>query len=185
MFTFANFITITRLFFSFLFFYYIELFSKTSNFQDWLLGFFYYLIALLTDYLDGLIARTFKQTSIFGSYLDPICDKILIVGSLWISFLYFNLPFWFLLTYLFREENLIFYIFWLYKKNYKSLKPNNFGKVNMILIPIMVFFYSLASMFETRSIFTLLDFFSFIICSKMIRELFIYKKSFWKIIFPK
>ena len=41
-----------------------------------------FLIALLTDYLDGLIARKFNQMTSFGAFLDPIADKLLVVVSI-------------------------------------------------------------------------------------------------------
>jgi len=37
-----------------------------------------YVIAAVTDYLDGYLARKLKQTSDFGTFLDPISDKIMI-----------------------------------------------------------------------------------------------------------
>lgn len=40
-----------------------------------------YLIAALTDYLDGYLARKFNQISEFGVFFDPISDKIF-VGAL-------------------------------------------------------------------------------------------------------
>ena len=40
-----------------------------------------FLIAGLTDGLDGMIARVFNQKSRLGAYLDPLADKILLVSS--------------------------------------------------------------------------------------------------------
>jgi len=40
--------------------------------------FWLYVIAAITDYLDGYLARKFKQTSDFGTFLDPISDKIMV-----------------------------------------------------------------------------------------------------------
>jgi len=41
-----------------------------------------FVIAAITDFFDGYIARTRKLTTIFGSFLDPIADKLLVVSSL-------------------------------------------------------------------------------------------------------
>jgi CDP-diacylglycerol--glycerol-3-phosphate 3-phosphatidyltransferase len=38
-----------------------------------------FLTALITDYLDGVIARKFNQVTTFGAFLDPIADKLLVV----------------------------------------------------------------------------------------------------------
>jgi cardiolipin synthase (CMP-forming) len=41
-----------------------------------------FFIAGMTDGLDGLIARLFKQKSRLGAILDPLADKLLLVSSL-------------------------------------------------------------------------------------------------------
>jgi len=40
------------------------------------------LIAILTDWFDGIIARKFKLVTDFGRLMDPIADKFLVVGAL-------------------------------------------------------------------------------------------------------
>jgi cardiolipin synthase len=42
------------------------------------LGFALFVIAGLTDALDGLLARVLKQHSLLGQYLDPVADKLLL-----------------------------------------------------------------------------------------------------------
>ncbi len=43
-----------------------------------------FLIALITDYLDGYIARNYNQTTAFGAFLDPIADKLLVVVTIFV-----------------------------------------------------------------------------------------------------
>ena len=43
---------------------------------------FIFLIALVTDYFDGLVARKFNQETPFGAFLDPIADKLLVVVTI-------------------------------------------------------------------------------------------------------
>ena len=43
---------------------------------------FLILIAGITDYLDGYLARKYNHISVFGSKLDPLADKILLVGPM-------------------------------------------------------------------------------------------------------
>ena len=47
-----------------------------------LIPFFLFALASFTDYLDGLIARMFKEESNLGELLDPIADKILVAAAL-------------------------------------------------------------------------------------------------------
>ena len=47
-----------------------------------LIPFFLFVLASFTDYLDGLIARIFKEESKLGELLDPIADKILVSTAL-------------------------------------------------------------------------------------------------------
>ncbi|MFP5207352.1 MAG: CDP-alcohol phosphatidyltransferase family protein [Acidobacteriota bacterium] len=42
------------------------------------LGFWLFLAAGMTDALDGLLARALQQRSMFGHYLDPVADKLLL-----------------------------------------------------------------------------------------------------------
>ena len=42
-------------------------------------AFFLFLLSSLTDYLDGLTARKFNQSTEFGKVLDPIADKLMSV----------------------------------------------------------------------------------------------------------
>ncbi len=41
-----------------------------------------FLVAGITDYLDGYVARTFRSTTAFGRFLDPVADKLLISSVL-------------------------------------------------------------------------------------------------------
>jgi CDP-diacylglycerol--glycerol-3-phosphate 3-phosphatidyltransferase len=46
------------------------------------IGAFIFLLALITDYFDGLVARKFNQETPFGAFLDPIADKLLVVVTI-------------------------------------------------------------------------------------------------------
>ena len=47
-----------------------------------LVPFFLFILASFTDYLDGLLARLYKEESKLGELLDPIADKILVAAAL-------------------------------------------------------------------------------------------------------
>lgn len=37
-----------------------------------------FILAAITDWLDGFLARLFKSSSLFGEFLDPVADKIMV-----------------------------------------------------------------------------------------------------------
>ncbi len=41
-----------------------------------------YVVASLTDYFDGLLARRWGQTTTLGALLDPLADKVLVAAAL-------------------------------------------------------------------------------------------------------
>jgi len=41
-----------------------------------------FVVAMATDQIDGWLARRWNQTSAFGSLLDPIADKVLVMAAL-------------------------------------------------------------------------------------------------------
>ncbi|MCX7122105.1 MAG: CDP-diacylglycerol--glycerol-3-phosphate 3-phosphatidyltransferase [Gammaproteobacteria bacterium] len=47
-----------------------------------LIAAFLFLLAAITDWLDGFLARQLKQTSAFGAFLDPVADKLMVATAL-------------------------------------------------------------------------------------------------------
>jgi cardiolipin synthase (CMP-forming) len=96
-----------------------------------------FVIAALTDALDGLLARFLKQRTALGQILDPLADKILLVsayiGLLFVGTLPFRPPLWITITIIFRDLILLFGFFTL---NFASVKikvqPNIWGKLTTV-----------------------------------------------------
>ena len=46
-----------------------------------LIPFFIFILASFTDFLDGLLARLYKEESKLGELLDPVADKIIVSAA--------------------------------------------------------------------------------------------------------
>lgn len=62
-----------------------------------------FVLASITDKLDGTIARKYNQITTFGKFLDPIADKILVLAAMIILVEYGAIPSWIPIIVLFRE----------------------------------------------------------------------------------
>lgn len=61
--------------------FYMEGRTSPTDFWRWA-AFWIFVIASITDYFDGWVARMWKQTSNIGKMLDPIADKLLVSAVL-------------------------------------------------------------------------------------------------------
>lgn len=62
-----------------------------------------FILASLTDYVDGTIARKYNQVSDFGKFLDPLADKLLVISCMAIFCEWGIFPAWALMIVLARE----------------------------------------------------------------------------------
>jgi CDP-diacylglycerol--glycerol-3-phosphate 3-phosphatidyltransferase len=78
-----NQLTIGRIVLAAGFFVLVGLFEHGSDNTAWLLNaaFVVYVVAGITDVLDGYLARKLNLTSAFGRIVDPFVDKVLVVGA--------------------------------------------------------------------------------------------------------
>ena len=73
-----------------------------SNIWMWL-ALAVFIIASITDFIDGHIARTRKQISDFGKFLDPLADKLLTLAAMTVFCQWGVFPAWALMIVLTRE----------------------------------------------------------------------------------
>ncbi len=62
-----------------------------------------FVIASLTDFVDGYIARHYNQTTDFGKFLDPLADKLLTIAAMTMFCEWGVFPAWALMIVLTRE----------------------------------------------------------------------------------
>ena len=62
-----------------------------------------FIIASLTDFVDGYIARHYNQTTDFGKFLDPLADKLLTIAAMTVFCEWGVFPAWALMIVLTRE----------------------------------------------------------------------------------
>lgn len=62
-----------------------------------------FIIASITDKLDGYIARSRNQITTFGKFLDPLADKILVISALVMLVEFGKIPAWIPIIVLTRE----------------------------------------------------------------------------------
>lgn len=139
-----NYLTLFRILLTPVFF--ITLISYTPEKEN--LRFFalaIFVLAALTDALDGLLARFLRQRTALGQMLDPLADKILLVcayiGLLFVATLPFRPPLWITVTIIFRDLILLFGFFTL---NFAAVKievqPNIWGKLTTVFQMLLLCF---------------------------------------------
>ena len=62
-----------------------------------------FIVASLTDYADGYIARHYNQVTDFGKFLDPLADKLLVIAAMAMFCEWGSFPAWALMIVLTRE----------------------------------------------------------------------------------
>lgn len=98
-----------------------------------------FLVAGLTDIVDGFIARKFKMITKLGQVLDPFADKIMQLAVLACFTIDKRLPALFIIIYGIKEITMIIGGFVLYTKKDQVIIPANiYGKISTILFYVAI-----------------------------------------------
>lgn len=92
-----------------------------------------FVIAGISDVLDGLLARLLRQQTALGLYLDPIADKLLL-STLFLALSFLHRIPWYVSVLVFsRDIGILIVSTLLYATNtLRNLHPSIFGKMNTV-----------------------------------------------------
>ena len=91
-----------------------------------------FIIASITDKLDGYIARSRNEITTFGKFLDPIADKILVISAMIMLVENSRLPAWIPIIVLFREFIVSGYRLVAVEKGGKVIAASIWGKLKTV-----------------------------------------------------
>ncbi len=99
----ASKITLVRVAFIPLYMVFMYLSNGVANSWQLWVSLAIFIVASLTDYVDGQIARKYNQVSDFGKFLDPLADKLLTIAAMTMFCEWEIFPAWALMIVLTRE----------------------------------------------------------------------------------
>lgn len=115
----------------------------------WLMNLIF-IIASITDKLDGYIARSRNQVTTFGKFLDPLADKILVLAALVMLVEYGKIPGWIPVVVLAREFLVSGYRLVAVEKGGKVIAASIWGKLKTVtqMIAIILVFADKFNFFD-------------------------------------
>jgi len=115
----------------------------------WALSLF--VLAGLSDGLDGLLARTLHQQTVLGQYLDPIADKLLLSTMFLVLSVLHKIPWKFTVLVFSRDISILSASAVLYAiAGLRDFRPSIFGKANTFAQVAAVFFVLLLEVDHVR-----------------------------------
>ena len=98
-----------------------------------------FVVACVTDALDGMIARLTKSQTELGAFLDPMADKLLIVSAFLTLVLLRMLPIWLVIIVVSRDVILVLgsAVIYFLGQEFKS-RPSLIGKATTVLQLVVV-----------------------------------------------
>ena len=114
---------------------------------EWIIIDVIFILASLTDKLDGFLARKNNQVTAFGKFLDPLADKILVLAAMMMLVEEQKLPAWIPIIVLAREFMVSGYRLIAVEKGGKVIAASKWGKLKTVtqMIAIILAFLDLNS----------------------------------------
>ncbi len=113
-----------------------------------------FIVAAVTDWFDGFLARRWNQTSAFGAFLDPVADKLMVAGALLVLVEFRNLNAMIAFIIIGREIAISALREWMAQIGAsKSVAVSSLGKIKtaaqMVAIPMLLFSDTLFGLIDT------------------------------------
>ena len=99
---------------------------------NWVIADLIFIIASITDKLDGYIARKYNQVTTFGKFADPLADKILVLSAMLMLVENSRLPAWIPIIVLTREFVVSGYRLIAVEKGGEVIAANIWGKLKTV-----------------------------------------------------
>ena len=110
-----------------------------------------FVLAGFSDGLDGLLARTLKQQTVLGQYLDPIADKLLLSTMFMVLSILHKIPWKFTVLVFSRDITILLASAVLYAiAGLRDFSPSVFGKANTFAQVAAIFFVLLLEINKSR-----------------------------------
>jgi len=98
--------------------------------ENYLFALYIFIIAAATDGLDGYLARVMDWQTDLGKILDPIADKVLLIGTIFILWMNSHIPIFVLAVFILRDFIIIMgAAFHMTVYETAAPNPNIFGKI--------------------------------------------------------
>ena len=112
---------------------------------SWIIIDLIFILASITDKLDGYLARKNNQITTFGKFLDPLADKILVLAAMTMLVEMTKLPAWIPIIVLTREFMVSGYRLVAVEKGGKVIAASKWGKLKTVtqMIAIILSFVDL------------------------------------------
>ncbi|MBI5573584.1 MAG: CDP-alcohol phosphatidyltransferase family protein [Elusimicrobia bacterium] len=123
-----------------------------------------FIFCVITDFLDGLIARKQGQRTPLGAFLDPLADKFLLISAFITFAALKEIPVWIPIV-IITKNIIIFFGWWLRLQltGNAVVSPTLFGKLSTVLEMTVIFFILTGVSEKILFIFTYLMLFSIIV----------------------
>jgi len=114
-----------------------------------------FVVAAITDWFDGFLARRWSQTSAFGAFLDPVADKLMVTGALLVLVQLDRVNAAFAFVIIGREIAISALREWMAQIGAsKSVAVSSLGKIKttaqMIAIPMLLYYDQFLYVIDTR-----------------------------------